>query len=277
MSRKNTETEENNSMSAESPENLQSANLSKPVSHLLMSSDGGAGKSTAARVLCACYDNKGIVYKLVDADPKLDVCNSYARELYRKWSGSEDSLDGGNEDNDFLRTQIQLYDTKVTVGGEHLGDRLLMLICSNNTIINLPGNSIQALSSWIDTNYLSTRELPFELVFWWVSSGRQGDQSSFSEFVNLYPKFKHCIVFNEYHTNDWAKFKPIPSVADLIERGVAKTARLLPQRNRSNVEVIEGGKSFKELMESMHPFMGETLSQWLAQNWKNLEATGVLI
>jgi hypothetical protein len=277
MSRKNPETEVNNSMSAESPENPQSANLSKPVSHVLVSSDGGAGKSTAARVLCACYDTKGIAYKLVDADPKLDVCNSYAPELYRKWSGSEDSLDAGNEDNDFLRTQIQLYDTKVTVGGEDLGDRLLMLVCANNTIINLPGNSLQALYSWLDTNYLATRELPFELVFWWVSSGRQADQSTFVEFVNRYPKFKHCILFNEYHVNNWAKFQAIPSVADSIERGVAKSARLLPQRNRSNVEVIEGGKSYKQLVESMHPFMGETLSQWLAQNWKNLEETGLLI
>jgi hypothetical protein len=264
--------------SIDSPEILISPKP-KNVSHVVISSDGGAGKSTAARMLCARHEKKGIIYQLIDADPKMDVCNSYAPELYRRWTGADDYLDAGNDDDDddFLKTQIQLYDTKVTVGGEGFGDRLLMLACTNNTIVNLPGNSLQALYSWIDSNYLSDRELPFDLVFWWVSNGSLGDQEAFAKFVAQYPKLKHCIVFNEYHANNWAKFKPIKPVADLIEKEAVKTVRLLPQRNRDNVQIIEGGKTFQQLVDSMHPFMGETLSQWLDKNWTNLEATGLLI
>jgi hypothetical protein len=251
----------------------------KNVSHIVISSDGGAGKSTTARMLCARHEKKGIVYQLIDADPKMDVCNSYAPELHRRWTGADDYLDAGNDDNDddFLKTQIQLYDTKATVGGEGFGDRLIMLACASNTIVNLPGNSLQALCSWIDSNFLSDRKLPFDLVFWWVSNGSPGDQEAFAKFVTQYPKLTHCIVFNEYHANNWARFKPTQPVADLIEKEAVKTVRLLPQRNRDNVQIIESGKTFQQLMDSMHPFMGETLSQWLDKNWTNLEATGLLI
>jgi hypothetical protein len=262
-----------------SSENSPPAMPSKPVSHVVISSDGGAGKSTTARMLCARYDSKGIIYQLIDADSKKDVCNSYAPELYKKWAAAESNLDAGNDDNDddFLKTQIQLYDTKATVGGEGFGDRLIMLACASNTIVNLPGNSLQALCSWIDSNFLSDRKLPFDLVFWWVSNGSPGDQEAFAKFVTQYPKLTHCIVFNEYHVNNWDKFKPIKRVADLIEKEAVKTVRLLPQRNRDNVQIIEGGKTFQQLMDSMHPFMGETLSQWLNKNWTNLEETGLLI
>jgi hypothetical protein len=260
-----------------SPEIPTPANSKKPLSHVLASSDGGTGKSTTSRMLCARYQKQAIAYKLIDTDPKMDVCNSYAPELYRRWAGKVDYLDAGNDDNDLLKTQIQLYDTKVTVGGESFGDRLLMLAIESNTIINLPGNSLQALRSWIDSNFLSSRELPFDLVFWWVSSGRQGDQEAFAKFVGQYPQFKYAIVFNEYHANDWARFQPIKSVTDLIEKGAAKTVRLLPQRNRDNVQIIESGKTFQELISSMHPFMGETLNNWLDMNLKNLEETGLLI
>jgi hypothetical protein len=260
-----------------SPEIPTSANFKKPISHVLASSDGGTGKSTTARMLCARYEKQAIAYKLVDTDPKMDVCNSYAPELYRRWTGTVDYLDAGNDGDDCLKTQIQLYDTKVTVGGESLGDRLLMLACASNTIINLPGNSLQALHSWIDNNFLSSRKLPFDLVFWWVSSGRQGDQEAFAKFAGQYPEFKHCIVFNEYHANEWARFQPIKPVTDLINKGTAKTVRLLPQRNRDNVQIIESGKTFQELISSMHPFMGETLNNWLDMNLKNLEETGLLI
>ena len=265
------------SIEANLPESPTPPESKKIISNVVISSDGGAGKSTTARMLCARHEKKGVVYKLIDADPKMDVCNSYAPELYRRWSNAEDYLDVGNDDSDLMKTQIQLYDTKVTVGGEDFGDRLLSLCCVNNTITNLPGNSLQALYSWIDSNYLSDRELPFDLVFWWVSNGSQADQEAFAKFASQHPKFKHCIVFNEYHANDWAKFKPISTVTDLIEKNMAREMRLLPQRNRDNVRIIESGKTFQQLVDSMHPFMGETLSLWMNKNWTNLEETGLLI
>ncbi len=228
--------------------------------YLIDGEKGGVGKSLFCRCLLHFLEQKKIVYKLVDTDPKPDVAQIYQ----------------GIKDIQFMASDeaTVMYSP---MAGEV--DRLIELAMKEDVIVNLPGKVHQQVKFWIEGNNLLDEnfreESGISFCKFFLSNGSDISLDLLEDSLQTYgEKLPHILVRNRGLKLNWSEIIE----GDRLSKLRSKYQFLeidFPGLRRTDIDFIDRQKQpFDQVMDSLPLLARQRVKTFLSDTMTAIESTG---
>ena len=228
--------------------------------HLIGGEKGGVGKSFVCRAVVAYLIRNGLEFELFDADrTTADVFR-----IYGKAAGCRQVV--FSEADHFDDAANVVFNTALD---------------GRRVVVNLPAQSMPALSQWISDNELFevAADSDVEFVSWFVSDCGLDSLSFFSDLLDLWGEsMQHVFVANYGKTLRWDRMKADKALMDRMkEMGVkvVKFPKFIGQKNRDLINEMSMTYEQAKVAEVLGPIGRQNVKSFLRKSSEAFEKVGV--